>query len=306
MTAAPRRALRPPRQELALILITVFWGATFLIIHLAMAVSGPLFFVGFRFGIAAIVTGGLAAPILRGVTRQEAKAGILVGLTIYLGYVLQTWGLQTILSSKSAFITSLYVPVVPLLQWLVLRRMPGPMAWAGVGLAFVGMMLISDPGNAVAGGLGIGEWLTVISAVAMAVEIIMIGGFAGRVDARRVTVIQVAVASLLAFATMPLVQEAIPPFSWRLLYSGVGLGLASAVIQLTMNWAQKQVSPTRASVIYAAEPVWAGIIGRFAGERLPPLALLGGASIVLGVLVSELKLGRKKTPLPPLAGERGQ
>jgi drug/metabolite transporter (DMT)-like permease len=302
MTPVRRRAFRLTRQELALILITVFWGGTFLIVHLAMAISGPLFFVGLRFGIAAIVTAAFAAPILRGITRQEVTAGVLIGLTIYLGYGLQTWGLQTILSSKSAFITSLYVPIVPLLQWLVLRRIPGPMAWAGVTLAFIGMVLMSDPGDAVAGGLGVGEWLTVISTLAIAAEIIMIGGFADRVDARRVTVIQVAVASLLAFATMPLAHETIPHFSSRLLFSGVGLGVASAVIQLTMNWAQKQVSPTRASVIYAGEPVWAGIIGRMAGERLPPLALLGGASIALGVLVSELKLGRKKNPPIPASG----
>lgn len=289
MKPAQQRRLRMTRQEWALILITVFWGGTFLIVHRAMAVSGPLFFVGLRFGCAAIVTALFAAPILRGMTWLELKAGIFVGLTIYLGYALQTWGLQTILSSKSAFITSLYVPIVPLLQWLVLRRMPGPMAWAGVALAFIGMILMSDPGDAIGGGLGIGEWLTVISTVAIAAEIIMIGGYADHVDPRRVTVVQVAVASLLAFATMPFFGERLPAFSWLLFFSAVGLGIASAVIQLTMNWAQKQVSPTRASVIYAGEPVWAGIIGRLAGEYLSPLALLGGISIVLGVIVSELK-----------------
>lgn len=61
-----------------------------------------------------------------------------------------------------------------------------------------------------------------------------------------------------------------------------------------MNWAQRSVSPTRATVIYAGEPVWAGIVGRIAGERLPGAALLGAALIVLGVLVSELKLKTKK------------
>lgn len=293
MTAHSRRALRLTRQELALLLITFFWGGTFLIVHRAMAVSGPLFFVGLRFGCAAIVTAAFAVPVMRRLTWFEFKAGFLIGLTIYLGYALQTWGLQTILSSKSAFITSLYVPIVPLLQWLVLRRMPSVLAWTGVGLAFLGMMLMSDPGDAVAGGLGVGEWLTVASTIAIAAEILMIGGYAGQVDARRVTVVQVGVASLLSFATMPLVGEALPAFSWHLLFAAIGLGLASAVIQLTMNWAQKQVSPTRASVIYAGEPVWAGIIGRLAGEHLSPLALLGGASIVLGVVVSELKPKRR-------------
>ncbi len=56
-----------------------------------------------------------------------------------------------------------------------------------------------------------------------------------------------------------------------------------------MNWAQKSVSPTRATIIYASEPVWGGVGGRMAGDRLPALALLGAALIVAGVVVSELK-----------------
>ena len=64
-----------------------------------------------------------------------------------------------------------------------------------------------------------------------------------------------------------------------------------------MNWAQRSVSPTRAPGIYTGEPVWAGIFGRMAGERLPLLAILGGLFIVVGVLVSELKLKKKAAPL---------
>jgi hypothetical protein len=74
--------------------------------------------------------------------------------------------------------------------------------------------------------------------------------------------------------------ESPPPYSDYLLYSAIGLGLASALIQLTMNWAQRSVSPTRATVIYAGEPVWAGIVGRLAGERLP--GVCGGKSFVHG------------------------
>jgi drug/metabolite transporter (DMT)-like permease len=61
-----------------------------------------------------------------------------------------------------------------------------------------------------------------------------------------------------------------------------------------MNWAQKSVSPTRATLIYAGEPVWAGIVGRIAGERLPGVALLGGLLIVIAVIVSELKVRRPR------------
>lgn len=73
----------------------------------------------------------------------------------------------------------------------------------------------------------------------------------------------------------------------------MGLGLASAGIQLAMNWAQRTVSPTRATVIYAAEPVWAGIVGRVFGELLPAAALVGAGLIVAAVAVGELKPPRR-------------
>ncbi len=86
--------------------------------------------------------------------------------------------------------------------------------------------------------------------------------------------------------------ESVPALSTPLLVSAVGLGAASALIQVTMNWAQRSVSPTRATVIYAGEPVWAGVVGRLAGERLPAAAILGGILIVCGVIVSELRWKR--------------
>lgn len=88
---------------------------------------------------------------------------------------------------------------------------------------------------------------------------------------------------------MPITGEKIPAFSWIWFASGVGLAAMSALIQLTMNWAQKSVSPTRATIIYTGEPVWAGIVGRVAGERLPATAFLGALFIIGGILVAELK-----------------
>ena len=60
------------------------------------------------------------------------------------------------------------------------------------------------------------------------------------------------------------------------------------------NWAQKSVSPTRATLIYAGEPVWAGVIGRIAGERFPPMAMVGAVLIVAAVIVSEIKTRERK------------
>ncbi|KQN56778.1 MULTISPECIES: DMT family transporter [unclassified Erwinia] len=293
-----RYKLSLSRQELILVLITIIWGGTFLTVHHAMKFSGPFFFIGVRFAAASLLLGAIFWRSMRGMTWQEVKAGTLIGLSISLGYGLQTYGMQTITSSQSAFITAMYVPLVPLLQWIFLGRMPGLMSWIGVLLAFIGLLLLAGPSvGSVA--FNVGEIVTLLSALAIAAEIILISASAGRVDVRRVTVVQLATASLFGFLLMLPNQESVPPFSPYLLWSAVGLGVASAIIQVTMNWAQRSVSPTRATVIYTGEPVWAGIVGRIAGERLPAIALLGGALIVLGVLVSELKLKRKKAAQEP-------
>jgi len=295
-------ALMIGRAELALIGVTILWGGTFLIVHLAMqSASGPLFFVGLRFGTATLATALLAWPVLRGMTRRELIAGCAIGGGIFLGYTLQTWGLQTIPSSTSAFITAAYVPLVPIMQWAILRRPPHLMSWIGVAFAFVGLLLIAGPQQGLS--FGFGEGLTLISTVAIALEIVLISLWAGQVNVLRVTVVQLGFTSIVAFACMIPAGEAIPGFSWFLLIAACGLGLMSAMIQLVMNWAQRTVSPTRATVIYAGEPVWAGVIGRLAGERLPGTALLGGLLIVAGVIVSEIRLRRRKTTSPPLARE---
>ncbi|MDQ0532208.1 DMT family transporter [Azospirillum picis] len=283
------------RQELALIGVTMLWGTTFLIVQNAVAYSGPLFFVGIRFLIAGALSILFFRRAMAGLTRAELGAGTAIGAAIFLSYSLQTWGLQSISSSMSAFLTALYVPMVPLLQWLVLRRPPRLMSWIGIVLAFAGLMLLAGPDTG-AGTFGPGEVATLFCALATAGEIILIGHFARHVDSRRVTAVQLVAAGLLSLVFMPVMGETFPAFSWVWLLTAIGLGLMSCMIQLTMNWAQKSISPTRATIIYAGEPVWGGIAGRIAGERLPALALAGAAFIVVGVLVSELR--------PPLRRKR--
>ncbi|GLH42521.1 membrane protein [Pseudomonas atacamensis] len=293
-SASPIRFSRFSKAECVLVLITMIWGGTFLIVQHAMTVSGPMFFVGLRFAAAAAIVAMFSWRHLRELTLFEVKAGSFIGVAIMLGYGLQTVGLQSIPSSQSAFITALYVPFVPLLQWLVLGRRPGLMPSIGIMLAFTGLMLLSGPSGA-ALNFSPGEIATLISAVAIAAEIILISTFAGQVDVRRVTVVQLAVTAVLSFLLVVPTGEVIPEFSWLLLATALGLGAASAAIQVAMNWAQKSVSPTRATLIYAGEPVWAGIVGRIAGERLPAIALVGAGLIVAAVIISELKTKGRST-----------
>lgn len=270
----------------------MLWGFTFLIVHFAMTYSGPLFFVGLRFVVAGLATMLVFRRHMGGVTIAEILAGCAIGAAICVAYSLMSYGLQSIEASKSAFLTALYVPVVPLLLWLTSGRAPHPMAWLGIGLAFIGLVFVSSPDTSPLFALGVGEVATILGAVSIAVEILLISRYAGKVNFQRVTAIQLLTAGLCAFGVMPMVGESIPAFSWVWCLSATGLGLISALIQLTMNWAQQSVEPTKATLIYATEPVWAAIVGRIAGERLPGTALIGGALIVAGIIASELRMRR--------------
>ena len=273
--------------DLVLIGVTMIWGFTFLVVQHALQWAGPFSFVSLRFGVAGLIALLLSWRELHGLTRRELLTGALVGSVLFGSYSLQTLGLQLIPSSKSAFLTGLYVPLVPLFQLLLFRHRPRLAAWLGIIVAFGGLVLLSDP-RGLQFNFGAGEWLTVAGAAMIALEISLVGRFAGQCHPRRVAVVQLLTVSLLAALGWQLSGEAAPQLHPVLLVSLLGMGLATAVIQIAMNWAQKTVPATRATVIYAMEPVWAGLLGALAGEQLGLMAISGAALIVASVLISQL------------------
>ncbi|WP_051542957.1 DMT family transporter [Acetobacter papayae] len=286
--------------ELVLVITAALWGATFLVVQRAEQHTGTLFFVAARFMTAGALTCLLFARIMRGLNRAECVAGGVIGVVMFGAYTLQTWGLRSISSSQSAFITGMYVPVVPFVQWLFSGRAPRLAGWLGIGCAFCGLVLLTGWRQIVSLQLGAGEVGTLIAAVMIALEIVLVGYFARPgLDSFRMTVVQLLVVGVLALCGMPLAHEAAPAFSWGWALPVLGLGGLSAAIYTAMNWAQQTVSPTRATVIYAGEPVWAGLVGWLAGEALPARALAGAGLVVLGVLVSEMRLGKKAADKNP-------
>ncbi|SFB75314.1 EamA-like transporter family protein [Polaromonas sp. OV174] len=278
-----------------LVLITFVWGGTFLVVQTALQWSGAYTLVGARFLIAALLLAAVLRGKLRGITRIEYIAGSLMGINLFFAYTLQTLGLQSISSSKSAFLAALYVPLVPVLQLLWFRKWPTAGAAIGIALAFVGLTLLASPGS-MSLTLGKGEILTMLGTIAIAAEILLIAHFSPRCDPRRLAFVPLLVAGVLALLAAAGIQEPVPSFTPGLFACVGALALASALIQFGMNWAQRFVSATRATLIYAMEPVWAALVGAMAGERLGLWGLTGGAMIVLAVLVSELRFGRSSRP----------
>jgi drug/metabolite transporter (DMT)-like permease len=117
------------------------------------------------------------------------------------------------------------------------------------------------------------------------------------VDPLRLAFLQITVVAGLCVAAMAALREPWPPLTPTVLGAACELGvIGTAFIFAVMNWAQRGVSPARATVIYATEPVWAALIGMLAGQWLSAAAIAGAVLILLGVLVSELRLGSSERP----------
>lgn len=278
--------------ELVLLLVTLVWGGTFLISQIALRDGDPFGLLLIRFAIG----GGTLAFVFRrrlgAMTRDEIWGGAIIGVAAFGSYALQTTGLQYITSSKSAFLTAVYVPIVPLLQLGLLGIAPRLSAWLGIAVSFAGLVLLSW-GEEIGFALEIGERLTLGGAVLAALQIILISRWVQRGDPLRLATVQLVVIAALSLLAIPFAGEPWPTPTPSFLAAVIALGLlGSAFAIAAMNWAQRTVSATRATIIYAMEPVWAGVFGAIAGEAMTGLTIAGSSLIIAGILVSELRLDR--------------
>ncbi|MCU4158880.1 DMT family transporter [Acidiphilium sp. AL] len=290
--ARPRAgSMRLPSPVLVLVLVTMLWGGTFLVTRIALHFVGPFGFVGLRFAVAAIAVALAVRPHPASFQRRELVGGVVIGVILFLGYGLQADGLRTVASGESAFLTALYVPMVPMLEFLLFRRKPGLAALVGLILAFAGLVLISGvtPSNLA---LGAGAILTLGGALAAAVEIVLIGRFSTHTDPRRIALVQLTTVAVLALATELVRGGRILTTAPFAIGAVLGLGLVTAFIMVAQNWAQRSVPANRATLIYAMEPVWAGLIGAAFGEMFAAAQVFGGAMIVGSVVLSQWRSAR--------------
>lgn len=281
--------------DLLLILVTLIWGGTFLVVQNSLKEVGPFTFVAFRFGIAALALAAIFWKQLRLLTRAELWSGSLIGLFLFGGYTFQTLGLQYTTTSKVGFITGLNVVIVPVLSILILRQWPSLGATIGVILAAIGMFLLSI-GDSFNLEFGTGEALVLGCAICFALQIVLISRYAPRQNPFNLAIVQIAVTSLLSFLCIIPAGEsvALPPgATWpAILFMGV---IGTAFTFATMNRVQQFTSSTRAALIYSLEPVFAGIFGYLAGESLSLPAWVGCGLIFGGMIAGEMKFRRART-----------
>ena len=182
----------------ALLAVTAIWGSTFFMIKDLVVRIPVADMLAVRFALASIALALLAGPRLR-LTRRLLGQGAALGLLYGVAQILQTVGLAHTAASVSGFITGLYVVATPLLAALVLRTRISGVTWLAVGLATVGLGILSLRGFAI----GYGELVTLIAAIIYAAHIVALGRISTAATALTLSLVQmVTITAVCALAAV--------------------------------------------------------------------------------------------------------
>ena len=287
--------------DLSMFMVAIIWGSGFVVTKSALGHITPLYLLGYRFVIAAALLALVSIKRLKKAKMADIKAGLVIGVFMLSGFLLQTIGLQYITVGVQSFIVSANVVMVPIFYWMMTRRKPDRYETAGAVMCFIGIGILSLDKNM---SLGFGEILSLGSAFFYAMQIVAVGHFAKESDGFVLSTVQMTFAAVISLSLAFVFEPSITSFSNEMVVPIVYLAVFSSMIAfLTQNLAQKYTSSTHAAIILSTEAVFGSIMGIIFLKEIASMKFLTGCAIILvSVLISELKPSfvrhsRLKTPI---------
>jgi len=265
----------------------MIWGSTFIIVKNAIQ-SLPVYnFLFIRFLLAFLLLAAIFYKKLKKIDKSTLMAASLIGTMLFLGYAFQTMGLLYTTASKSGFITGFSVVLVPILEAILLKRKPNKAATVGVVLAFIGLILLTTNIDL---SINIGDFLTLLCAFAFAMHIVLISKYASKMDTYLLATIQIGMVALLSGIVSLIFEKPFIPTSldvWgAIIITGV---FATAFAFVAQNTMQAYTTATHTALIFSLEPVFAALAAYLiAGETMSIRAIIGGAFMLAGIILSEL------------------
>ncbi len=274
--------------DLGLLYCAFFWGVSFPVMKILVGAYSTCWLLFLRFTMGAAM---LYAVFFRRVNksfRHDLKGGVIMGFLLFLAVVTQTLGLNYTTSGRNAFITSIYVILVPLMLWAVRKKFPG---WLTIGASCVcvaGMYFLA--GDDISGGVNVGDVLTMICAVFFAMQIIAISRYTQDSDPITLSVIEFATIAAMSFVCSLVFERRTEfvniPTLWGLMFMVVFCTFGCYTVQVV---AQKYAEPSHATIIMSLESVFGLVSGIvFLGEVLTVKGAAGCALIFAAVMMSEL------------------
>ena len=294
-----RKLVKKYLAESGLLLIGILWGLGFVSVKIGLNEGMNRFYLtGLRFLGSFVLLSILFRKKIKKISRDDLKAGLVLGIIQYFGYVFQTYGAEHTTVGKNAFFTAINVIIVPYIFWILNKKRPDIFSFSASIICMIGVGIMSLDGNLSFTHLNKGDVMTIISAFFFALQVAYTGYFGRKVHPMNLVLLQMLVGGLLfagtQFATSGL-REVIPLHGETLMAIIYAVVFSTAIPMLLQIYCQRLTTATRASILMSTESMFAPIFAFFVlGEIMTLRVALGAVFILFSVVVSETKLGMVK------------
>ena len=272
----------------ALILVTVIWGGGFVASDMALESMKPFQIMMVRFLLASVLMGVISWGQRKGEEKLKdrsgaIKAGVLMGVTLFMGFAFQIIGLQYTTPSKNAFLTALNVVIVPFIAFVILKKKIGANGIIGAVMSVLGVGLLSLNGNFT---VSLGDGLTLLCAVGFAFQIFFTSEFVKKYPASVLNMVQMFTAFVLSAISLMIFGEndfQVTTQGWlSVLYLGV---VSTTICYLLQTACQKYIDETKAAIILSMESVFGTIFSILILHEVVTVRMVIGCAVILAAVI---------------------
>ena len=277
---------------LLLIIGTFFWGATFVLVKDSILSIDLYSFLFWRFLISSLFIVPVFIKKIANIKSKEIIFGVLLGFILALGYIFQTIGLRFSTPSKTAFITGLSVVIVPVLSSVKMKKVPNPLTIVAVIISGIGIYLMTSTTGI---SFQSGDMWVLICAFFFALQIVMISDITKKYSVINITIIELLTVSIISIICSLIFGNLEVPITYKLWGAIIFCAVfATSFIFIVQSRYQKEMSDSRAAIIYSFEPLFAAFTAYIIyNERFSITIIIGGLMIFIAMLITGKKLRRK-------------
>ena len=284
---------RQRRADLMLVMITLFWGASYFLMDVALTNLQPLNLNAFRFLVAFAVLGIIFRKNMLRLNRTTAKYGVVVGLSLVMVYIGATYGVKYTSISNAGFICALSTVTTPLIDALFNHKLPGKKLGIALLLCTFGMALLTlgetfRPAP--------GDVICLLCAVFYGVDLVITEHAVAQpeVDPIGLGVFQLSVTGAVMLLLSCLLETPHLPRTGSVWGAALFLSIFCTGICFVVQTVEQQyTSASRAGLIFALEPVFSAVVAYvFADERLGVRGYIGAALMFLSLVLMELDVDK--------------
>lgn len=281
-----------------MLLVTAFvWGSGFVVTAIAIEHLTPFQVMAGRFLLATVILSVLFGYKFKKMTKTVIWKGVIIGAFLYLGFVLQTYGLEYTTPSKNAFLTAINVIIVPLIGYFIYKKAIDRHELIGAFLTVVGIAFLSLQQDTFT--INLGDTLTILCAFAFAFDIYYTNVFVQKEDAIALTIVQFITATCLSIVGMFILGQVPTSLEKEAIYSVIYLAIFSTTLAYVFqNIGHKYTTPTRAAIILSLEAFFGTLLSvLILKEILTTRMIIGAVLIMAAILIAELKPTLRKSTM---------